>query len=168
MSIPEKGNAASGSKKKMSFSQGLKKISSYCAYQERCLMEVQNKLEEWGLSSSDTEKIIGKLLENDFLNESRFVESYVRGKFGLKKWGKVRIRQELKMREISNELIREALDAIDESEYQETLKFLAERKWKLTGEPDLYKKKAKVARFLAFRGFEADLIRDIVDDLANA
>lgn len=168
MSIPEKGNAASSSKKKVGFSQGLKKISSYCAYQDRCLMEVRNKLEEWGLDTSDTDKIIGKLLENGFINEGRFVESYVRGKFGLKKWGMVRIRQELKMREISNELIREALDAIDKKEYQETLEFLADRKWKLTREPDLYKKKAKVIRFLAFRGFEPDLIRDIVDDLANA
>ncbi|MDN3689735.1 regulatory protein RecX [Cyclobacterium jeungdonense] len=167
MSIPEKGNAVSSSKKKVGFSQGLKKISSYCAYQERCLMEVQNKLEEWGLTSSDTDKIIGKLLENDFLNEGRFVESYVRGKFGLKKWGKVRIRQELKMREISDDLIRDALEAIDEREYQETLKFLADRKWKLTREPDLYKKKAKVTRFLAFRGFEPDLIRNTVDELAS-
>lgn len=131
-------------------------------------MEVQNKLEEYGLPPADIDKIIGKLLENDFINERRFVESYVRGKFGLKKWGKVRIRQELKMREISNESIREALDAIDETEYQETLRFLADRKWKLTREPDLYKKKAKVTRFLAFRGFEADRIREVVDGLASA
>lgn len=167
MSIPEKENSVSGTKKKVGFAQAQKKISSFCAYQERCQMEVRNRLEEWGLVPADADTIISKLLEQDFLNEQRFADSFVRGKFGLKKWGKVRIRQELKMRELPNSLIQEALDAIDGADYQETLRFLADRKWKLTREPDVYKKKAKVTRFLVFRGFEPDLIREEIESLAN-
>ncbi|WP_375584385.1 regulatory protein RecX [Cyclobacterium xiamenense] len=167
MSIPEKENSVSGTKKKVGFAQAQKKISSFCAYQERCEMEVRNRLEEWGLAPTEADRIISKLREQDFLNEHRFADSFVRGKFGLKKWGKVRIRQELKMRELPNPLIQEAIDAIDGEEYLDTLRFLADRKWKLTREPDLYKKKAKVTRFLAFRGFEPDLIRDAVDWLAS-
>lgn len=167
MSVPEKENSVPGAKKKLSYSSALKKISSFCAYQERSLFEVRAKLEDWGLQAEEVDKLISRLEEQDFLNEKRFVESFVRGRFGLKKWGKVRIRQELKMRQIPNDMIMEALNALNEVEYEETLNFLAERKWKLTKEPDLYKKKAKVSRFLLFRGFESDRIKDVVDKLAT-
>jgi len=168
MSVPEKENSVPGSKKKLSYSTALKKISNFCAYQERSLFEVRVKLEDWGLKPEEVDKLISRLVEQDFLNEKRFVDSFVRGRFGLKKWGKVRIRQELKMRQIPNDMIMEALDALDEVDYEETLHFLAKRKWKLTRESDLYKKKAKVSRFLLFRGFESDLIKEVVDKLATA
>lgn len=168
MSVPEKENSDPGRKKKLGYSTALKKISSFCAYQERSIFEVRGKLEDWGLHAEEVEKLLSRLVEQDFLNEKRFVDSFVKGRFGLKKWGKVRIRQELKMRQIPNEIILESLDALDDGEYEETLNFLAERKWKLTKEPDLYKKKAKVSRFLLFRGFETDLIKEVVDRLATA
>ncbi|SHM40227.1 regulatory protein [Cyclobacterium lianum] len=167
MSVPEKENSDTGAKKKPGYAAALRRIASFCAYQERSHFEVRGKLEDWGLGPEEIGKLIARLEEQDFLNEKRFVDSFVRGRFGLKKWGKIRIRQELKMRQISEDLIRDSLAALDESEYEETLRFLAERKWKLTNEADPYKKKAKVSRFLLFRGFEADLIKDVVDGLAT-
>ena len=157
MSVPEKGNSVSGSKKKNSYSKGLKKIAAYCAYQERAISEVVSKLNEIGLEEGEAEKILQTLIDQDFINEKRFVEGFVKGRFNLKRWGRIRIRQELKMREIPNHLIQEGLELLAPEDYHNTLLHLAERKWKLTNDDNLYKRKTKVVRFLVFRGFEPDL-----------
>lgn len=167
MSDSEKEYSAQESKKGLGFSKVLQKISAYCAYQERCLFEVRNKLGDYGLNSEEEEKIINKLVEQDFINEKRFAETFVRGRFTLKKWGKVRIRQELKMRSLPNNLISTALGQIDDEAYAATLIQLAQRKWVLTKENDPNKKKAKVHRFLMFRGFEPDLIKESLDTIQS-
>ncbi|EPR67168.1 regulatory protein RecX [Cyclobacterium qasimii] len=100
------------------------------------------------LEMGDAEKILQTLQDQDFINEKRFVESFVKGRFNLKRWGRIRIRQELKMRGIPNQLIQEGLELLAPEEYQDTLLHLAERKWKLTNEENLYKRKTKVVRFL--------------------
>ncbi|MEX2567625.1 MAG: regulatory protein RecX [Cyclobacteriaceae bacterium] len=167
MSVPEKENKGQEPKKKLGFPAVLKRIASYCAYQERCLSEVKDKLEDYHLSLEESEKIISKLVKENFINEERFAASFVSGRFLIKKWGKVRIRQELKMRSVPNELINMALNQIDDEAYQEILKALAQRKWMLTRENDLLKKKVKVQRFLLFRGFEPELIIHTLDAIPN-
>lgn len=167
MSVPEKGNSVSGSKKNNSYSKALKKIAAYCAYQERAISEVVTKLDEIDLEEDEKEKILQDLIEQDFINEKRFVRSFVKGRFNLKRWGRVRIRQELKMRGISDQLVQEGLDLLQPEEYHDTLLHLADRKWKLTNEVDLYKKKSKVGRFLIFRGFESDLVWEIVEQMES-
>ncbi|WP_339925390.1 regulatory protein RecX [uncultured Cyclobacterium sp.] len=167
MSVPEKGNMDSGSKKKSSYSKALKKIAGYCAYQERAISEVVSKLDEMELEMGDREKILQTLQDQDFINEKRFVESFVKGRFNLKRWGRIRIRQELKMRGIPNQLIQKGLELLAPEEYQDTLLHLAERKWKLTNEENLYKRKTKVVRFLVFRGFEPDLVWEVVEAIST-
>ena len=167
MSDSEKENSVSDSKKKVSYAKALKKLATYCAYQERCHFEVMSKLEELQVNEEDAKKVFQTLLDQDFVNEKRFVESFVRGRFGLKRWGRVRIRQELKMRDISDQLIREGLDLLEPEAYHDTLIYLAERKWKLTKETNLYKKKSKVVRFLIFRGFESEMVWEVVRELSN-
>ena len=167
MSLSEKENSVPVPKKKISLAKAKERIAAYCAYQERCVSEVRNKLEEFGLNSSQMDPILNKLTEEGFINETRFAESFVRGRFTLKKWGRVRIRQELKMRDIPENIIVNALAKIDGDEYWTSLQYLAERKWKLTQEPNELKKKAKVQRFLLFRGFENDLIRDVIGEVTR-
>ena len=167
MSDSEKEYSAQESKKGLGFSKILQKISSYCAYQERCLSEVRNKLSDFGLNSEEEGTIINKLLEQDFINEKRFAETFVRGRFTLKKWGKVRIRQELKMRSLPNDLISTALDQIEDDAYVSTLMQLARRKWVLIKDNDVIKKKAKVHRFLMFRGFEPEFIKETLDTILS-
>ena len=166
MSIPEKENPGQVSKKKISVTQAKNRIAAYCAYQERCLSEVKTRLEDLGMNNQQSEIIIAQMVEEDFINEQRFSEAFVRGRFTIKKWGKVRIRQELKMRDIPEHYISQALSLIPEEEYLDTLHYLARRKWTLTKEPNFLKKKIKVNRFLMFRGFEADLIKDVVEAIA--
>ena len=166
MSIPEKENPGQVSKKKMSAAQAKQRIAAYCAYQERCISEVRNRLEDFGINNQQSEMIIAQMVDEDFINEQRFTEAFVRGRFTIKKWGKVRIRQELKMRDVPEHYISKALSLIPDDEYLDTLTYLARRKWTLTKEPNILKKKAKVNRFLMFRGFENDIIKDVVDAIA--
>jgi regulatory protein len=165
MSLLEKRNPSHMAKKKISPLKAEEKIAAYCAYQERCKTEIRNKLEEYGYPEDKMERLYERLISEGFLNENRFAQAFVRGKFTIKKWGKVRIRQELKLREIPEENIKGALSEINDGEYWETLIYLTQRKWLLTNEPNLIKKKSKVQRFLMFRGFEQDLIKEAMEQV---
>ncbi|MGY0037761.1 regulatory protein RecX [Pedobacter sp. NJ-S-72] len=87
----------------------LVKAESYCAYQERAQQEVRNKLYDWGLRHDDVEEVITELILNNFLNEERFANAYVSGKFNIKKWGKIKIKQGLKLKKIPEKMITKAL-----------------------------------------------------------
>ena len=121
-----------------------KKIENYCAYQDRCHKEVANKLREMGMIPRAIDQIIGHLIQENFLNEERFAKSYARGKFNIKKWGKKRIVNELKMRDISKYNITSALKEIDENEYLNTLNLLAEKKLKAIREKNIQKRRKKL------------------------
>ncbi len=141
------------------------KIAAFCAYQERCVWEVRRKLFEKGIAEAQIEKLIGFLLREKFIDEGRYARAFSRGKFRLKKWGKNRIRMELKMRQVPEDLIRKGLLEIDPTEYYDTLLSETEKKWEKTKEPDLYKKRFKVVGYLMQRGFEQDLVQEAIDSL---
>jgi regulatory protein len=96
-------------KKKLTPNQALIKAQMSCAYQERCQQEIRDKLYEWGLHSNEVENIIADLISTNFLNEERFAKAFAGGKFRIKKWGKVKIKIELKKRKISDYCIRKGL-----------------------------------------------------------
>jgi len=141
------------------------KIQAYCAYQERCHMEVTKKLKSWGLIPDAIDLLIGELIQFNFLNEERYARSFARGKFRIKKWGRMKIRMELKKRDIYFKCIDFAMEEIDDNAYFETLKQVLQKKNELEKEKDSYKRKAKLTRYLVSRGFEYDLIRDALEEL---
>lgn len=143
------------------------RIASYCAYQDRCTSEVVSKLEEFELTDCQLDALLGRLREQGYLDEKRFAESFVRGRFSIKKWGKVRIRQELKLRGIPEEVIKSALKLIDDEEYERVLLLLTERKWNSTNDSNSFKRRLKVQRFLIFRGFENDLIKEALQKVTQ-
>jgi regulatory protein len=145
-------------KKVYQIDEAQKKLERYCAYQERCHREVEMKLQEMQLIPEAVEKIMLHLLQNDFINESRFAKAYARGKFSIKKWGRNRIVNELKQRKISEYNIKLALGEIDDSEYLSTLDTLAEKRLKQIMETNKYKKRKKLADYLLYRGWESDLV----------
>ncbi len=134
------------------------KLAQYCAYRDRSHKEVEEKLKEMRMIPAACEQIIIKLMQEDFLNEERFARSFVRGKFRIKKWGRIKIKQELKNREISAPLIKIALREIEEKEYLNTLYMLAEKKASLLKEEDPFKKRKKLANFLLQKGYESSLV----------
>ena len=145
--------------------EAFEKLTTFCAYQERCPWEVRRKLYEKGIKDEPAEKIIAELIAAEFLNEERFARSFARGKFRLKKWGRNRIRMELKMREIPETLIRKGLTEIDPEEYYDTLLTQTEKKSESTHETDPYKKKFKVTQYLMSKGYEMDLVKEAIERL---
>jgi regulatory protein len=143
-------------------------IVRYCNYQERCHQEVRNKLYELGAKTPEIEQLIALLIEKNLLNEERYARSFARGKFNLKKWGRQKIVQQLKLHKISDFCIRKALQEIDPEAYHDTLVRLAERKWEeLAGERNLFIRKNKTWRYLVQKGYEADLVQDVIGELVK-
>lgn len=152
------------SKKKLNPQQALLKAQLFCAYQERCQQEMRDKLYEWGLFPDAVESVIASLISENYLNEERFAKAYTGGKFRIKKWGKVKIKLELKKRRISDYCIRKAMQEIDEVDYKQTLKSLIAKKLKEIKGGKSHIRNYKVAKYIASRGFEQDLIWEILKE----
>jgi regulatory protein len=142
----------------------LMKAEHYCAYQERAQQEIRNKLYEWGLHSADVEEIISELITTNFLNEERFALAYVSGKFNIKKWGKIKIKQGLKLRRVPDRMIAKALNSIDYDDYLKTVLDAAEKKLRTIDEKDAFKRKYKLTSYLMGKGFESDVILSVLKD----
>lgn len=143
-------------------SQALIKAEAWCAYQDRCQQEVRDKLYGWGLSQEEVENVIVELISRNFIDEERYAIAFAGGKFRIKKWGRVKIRIELKRKRISDYCIRKAIAQIDEDDYLETIRKAAEKKNREIKEKHPLKRKYKLMSYLISRGFENDLVREIV------
>jgi regulatory protein len=148
-----------------SIKEALQKIESFCAYQERCHEEVVSKLRTMKMESDEIDQIMVHLIADNFINEERFACSFSRGKHRIKHWGKIRIVNELKFRNISQNLINIALKEITPEEYLETFHALAERHWESIREKNVLKKRKKFCDYLLRRGFESTLVYDKVKEL---
>lgn len=145
-------------KKYISKLDALKKLQRYCAYQDRCHSEVRSKLLDLGIYGDELEEIIVLLIGENFLNEERFARSYARGKFNIKKWGRNKIRRELKRRQINDYCIKKAMEEIAEEDYFKTLEALLMKKAAQMIDPFSFKHKQKLATYAITRGFEPDLV----------
>ena len=139
------------------------KMQSWCAYQERCQQDTRNKLYELGLWPEAVENIIVKLIEDNFLNEERFAMQFAKGKFNIKKWGRIKIKQELKQKRVSDYCLKKALQQIDEEEYMDTLTKVIATKKRLIAEKNPIKLKFKLAIFAISKGYERDLVFDVLN-----
>ncbi len=148
--------------------EAIKTLEHYCAYQERCHQEVINKLKALHMIPESIDRIVVHLIENDFLNETRFSREFARGKFNNKKWGKQRIKNELAKRNISKYNIRRGLEELGPNDYLRVFHLLAEKRWAaLSSENDLAKKKRKLVDYLLYRGWEHQLVYDKAFALAG-
>lgn len=148
------------SSKTYTVQEALLKLSKYCTYQDRCHQEVENKLKEMKMIPAARDEIISQLIKYDFLNEQRFALNYARGKFNQKHWGRIRIRQELKRRNITAKLIDKALDRISEKAYREKLKTIARKKFDEQNQDKSLKAKARLKNYLLYKGYESQLVFD--------
>ena len=156
-------------KKKIRLSpkEALAKIQHYCAYQERSHKEVKNKLFEYGLYASEVDELISHVITQGFLNEERFAKAFAGGKFRIKKWGKLKIQNELEFLGVSKRNITTALKEIDSVEYTKTLKSLINKKASQTTEQNSFKRKNLIARFVISKGFESELVWEMLKDMLD-
>jgi len=145
--------------------EALKKMEYYCAYQERSHKQVEQKLWEMRMIPDAIDLIVLHLIQHNFLNEERFAQAYVRGKFAHKQWGKQKIIQGLKQQDIHPKLIQKALEEIDPEAYNETIIKLIEKKNKDYAKDDLYKRKQKIIRFLYQKGYFYDEFSGFLGDV---
>jgi regulatory protein len=134
------------------------KLEAFCAYQERCYKEVREKLWKLKIYPEAQDVILQHLSKHNYLNETRFAQAYARGKFRVKKWGRVRITRELKQRDISAYNIKMGLKEIPEAEYMAAFYTLSQKRFDQLTEVNKYKKRKKLADYLLYRGWESALV----------
>ncbi len=147
--------------------QALQKLKHFCAYQERCHSEVKEKLYNLGVWKKDHDDILASLIEENYLNEERFAMAYAGGKFRIKQWGKVKIKYELKQKQVSEYCIKKALKQIDEEKYLEVLDKLAKEKYASLKRDQWLVRKKKTMDYLFRKGFEAELINESIKKITE-
>ncbi len=149
----------------MTKEDALKKIKSYCSYQERSHKEVKDKIYSYGLFKADTEEILAKLIEENYLNEERFARQFAGGKFRMNHWGRKKIVYELQQKGVNKVNIKLGLKEIDDKEYLVTLEKLGKKKWNELRGQQYLAKQAKTYAYLLQKGYEQDLIRSVINEL---
>ncbi|MDB0027004.1 RecX family transcriptional regulator [Flavobacteriales bacterium] len=143
----------------------IERLKNYCALQDRCQWNVTQKMKEWGLLEMTQNHILEILIQEKYVDEERFAQSFCRGKFIIKKWGKVKITKELKKKKISDICIKKGLEEIDLTEYDLLLENLLIKKNDTLRDKNHFTRKSKLARFLIQRGFEGNLVWDKIREL---
>ena len=154
--------------KRLTPEQAWQKIKHFCAYQERCHFETKEKLFGFGLSKTDVETLISRLIEEDYLNEARFAAQFAGWHFRIKKWGRVKIVYALKQKRVSPVNIKSALKEIDEENYKAILMKLAEAKWKLLKHEQYLNRQAKTSQYLMNKGYEPTLVQETIQQIRRA
>lgn len=146
--------------------QALQKAKTFCAYSERCHKDVKEKLFSLGLFSQQVNEIVATLIEENYLNEERYAQSFASGHFRQKQWGRVKIKQALVQKNVSAYCIKKAMETIDENEYRKTLQKLFYNKINLLKtEKNIFIKKSKLCNYLLQKGYEGSLINDLLSEL---
>lgn len=145
--------------------QAKPKIEHYCNYQERCHQEVSNKLYEYGLNTDDVNQLLSHLVKSKLLNEERFAIAFAGGKFRQKHWGKNKIIRELKMRKVSDFCIKKGLKEIDDTDYEKTLRHLAEKYNHTLKDKLKYIRQQKVLKHLVNKGYEYELCLELLNEI---
>lgn len=142
----------------MTVSEIITKLERYCAYQDRCTQEVLTKLRSLQVEEKEAQQIL-RLLKNDgFVDDERYAQSYIRGKVGLKQWGKQKIRMSLLQKGIPKELIDKYLEHITPQQYTDNLQ-AAVRKWTQSHGPVTQENITKLYRHLMAKGYTYEEIK---------
>lgn len=144
--------------------EALEKLRKYCAYQERSHKDADQKMWDLKIPLEWKDDIILALMKENFLNEERFARTYARGKFKIKKWGRVKITEGLKKHQVGKKCIQLAMTEIDEDEYFKVLRQTIEEKRSSLKEKNQWKRKSAIYRFAAQRGFESNLITEMLNE----
>lgn len=151
--------------KSLTLAEIVQKLEYYCSYQERCHVEVNEKLKTFSVTSLEKDQVIVHLIQQNFLNEERFASVFAISKFHQKKWGRIRIKNELKARKISDFLITKSLKEIPTDEYETTFELLSDKFWDNITERNPLKKRKKYCDYLLRKGWESDWIYEKVKKL---
>lgn len=147
------------------YKTALSKAMSLCSRREYCTDDIRLKLQSWSVKEADAEKIINELIRERFIDERRYAEAFVKDKFRYNKWGKVKLRAGLKMKKIPGEIIKTALDSIDDGAYRKTIEDLITAHKRSVKAKNHYDLKGKLLRYGLSKGFESEMLYDLLAGL---
>jgi len=150
--------------KSYTFLEIKQKMVNYCVYQDRCHQEVEQKMRDFLLVPEAKDEILLYLMRENYLNEERFARSYIRGKFYIKSWGRIKIKNHLKFKGVPEKLINKSFDEIDEDDYERTLQKLWHDYYSRQGGTQVYQKKSKTIKYLLGKGFEYENIQEVMKE----
>ena len=141
------------------------KIEHYCAYQERCGFDVAMKLRSWKVDAARIPLILKRLYDEHFIDDERYARAFVRGKFHINRWGRIKIINELKVRQMDERIIQNALNEIGPEEYRETLEELMHKKYSQFQGTNNLAIREKIINFVTGKGFEFSLAESVLNEL---
>lgn len=141
------------------------KLTRFCLYRERCNYEVVRKMYDLQIPIEKHEPYLSQLKEENYLNEERFIKAYIDAKIYSKKWGKKKIMAELSMKKVTKNVVQKYFLEVDDEVYMSNLHHLAERKWSSLSKKEDRSKIAAMYQFLGSKGYESDLIKDVLNEL---
>ena len=147
------------------FKTALNKSMALCARREYCTSDILAKLDSWGIKENPGRRIIERLKKENFINEVRFAKGFVKDKFNYNRWGKIKIAAHLKAKSIPGDIIKKALDSIDNEIYYKTLVDLISSHRRLVRSKNQYDLKAKLLRYGLSKGFESSLLYDLLNEI---
>lgn len=142
----------------------IERLKSYCALQDKCQWDIKQKMQDWGLLEISQDYIMEQLIQEDYINEERYSRSFCRGKFKIKKWGKLKIINELKKKYISEICIKKGLEEINDLEYNLELNKQYQKKKASLKEKNIFLKNKKIATFLISKGYESDIVWNKINE----
>jgi len=143
----------------------IEQLKNYCAIQERCSSDIVTKMKTWRITNENQNKILDILIKEDFINDKRYSKSFCRGKFRIKKWGKVKIANELKRKKINPSTITSSLNEIKDIDYNTELDTQFNKKKQSIKSSNYYDKKKKIANYLIGKGYESNLVWEKLREL---
>lgn len=145
------------------YKTALTKAMALCSRREYCIDDIRTKLHSWSVSESDSQKILKNLIRENFINESRYAESFVKDKFRYNKWGRIKISAHLKAKRLPSEIIRNALLSLDDELYIKSLREIIQAHRKSIKAKNQYEMKGKLLRYGLSKGFESELLYEILN-----
>lgn len=149
---------------KMRYNTALNKAMALCAGREICYSDIVRKLFTWGVEGDDADNILKLLTQGKFIDEERYAAAFVKDRFRHNKWGRIKIGAALKMKKIPDEIIRKAMDSIDDAEYIDLLKSIITKQRKTVKAKNQYDLNGKLLRHCLAKGFESHLLYDLLNE----
>ena len=145
----------------------IERLKKYCVLQDKCKWDVSQKMQIWKLNKKTQQHILELLIKEKYIDEERYAKTFCRGKFKIKKWGRLKIINELKRKYISVEYINIGITEINKNEYLETLESLYQKKNKSIRIINTYIKNKKIATYLINKGYESNLVWNKIKKLSE-
>lgn len=149
-------------KRLLSYEEALAKAAAYCSSAEKCKEDVLSKLKTWNANSNDFAKIIDTLIDEKFIDETRYATAFTNDKFKYNKWGKFKIYAMLRSKKIEEAAIEEAINHIDEEEYERMLYEILTKKLNNISYETEYEKEGKLIKYAMSKGYESKVINKIL------